>query len=528
MKKIVSLLLVLVMLLSMSACGAASTPETPNTPDTPAAEPAVEFDPADFSEKVDFSMSFAYMDSAVDYEDALTKWVEEKFNTDIEITFISNSDHTATVRTWVNGGTMPNQTVILSLNINEYKDWIDQGLVRALPDGWEENYPNLKRMIDKTAIGDFLKVDGKTYAIPHAVFCNFVDVDPIPWATTMYYRADWAEELGYDFVGKDTVTFSEFKDYLTACVEKDMAGNGNTIGLSSTVFYTNGLFMNNLGGIQYEGFGKNADNTAYQWSPEGNKAVIEAQIAEMREWYKNGLLDADYYNIENTEAQNRFASGLSAACFAGCHLHGMREFSSVYSQVNSNGDFFDNVETIMITTDDGTLYTPEQTNWYSYSLFNPDTTDAQMHRMLAIADWLCTVDGEYTAWMGIPEVDWKYEADGSVLSGTEYPSSMMWCFMSIVSDDFSFMSPAANQDHRARLIEIYDTLEGATYVPYSYEYNFHSSELKGQYSVDIRSKITELVVGDTDIATGWDAFLTEYEKMVDPLVEELNTTYCAN
>lgn len=154
MKKIVSLLLVLVMLLSMSACGAASTPKTPNTPDTPAAEPAVEFDPADFSEKVDFSMSFAYMDSAVDYEDALTKWVEEKFNTDIEITFISNSDHTATVRTWVNGGTMPNQTVILSLNINEYKDWIDQGLVRALPDGWEENYPNLKRMIDKTAIGD--------------------------------------------------------------------------------------------------------------------------------------------------------------------------------------------------------------------------------------------------------------------------------------------------------------------------------------------------------------------------------------
>lgn len=114
------------------------------------------------------------------------------------------------------------------------------------------------------------------------------------------------------------------------------------------------------------------------------------------------------------------------------------------------------------------------------------------------------------------------------VSGTEYPSSMMWCFMSIVSDDFGFMSPAANQDHRARLIEIYDTLEGATYVPYSYEYNFHSSELKGRYSVDIRSKITELVVGDTDIATGWDAFLTEYEKMVDPLVEELNTTYCAN
>ena len=46
--------------------------------------------------------------------------------------------------------------------------------------------------------------------------------------------------------------------------------------------------------------------------------------------------------------------------------------------------------------------------------------------------------------------------------------------------------------------------------------------------MDIRSKITELVASDTDIATGWDAFLTEYEKMVDPLVEELNSTYCAN
>lgn len=46
--------------------------------------------------------------------------------------------------------------------------------------------------------------------------------------------------------------------------------------------------------------------------------------------------------------------------------------------------------------------------------------------------------------------------------------------------------------------------------------------LYGAFDSDVKSKITELVVGGGDVDAQWDAFLAEMEPKWQPVAEELN------
>lgn len=94
-----------------------------------------------------------------------------------------------------------------------YMSYIEQNLVRALPDGWETDYPNLYHMVQKTGLAEYINVDGKTYGIPHATFCNFAEMEKIVNHVSIYYRADWLKELGMEPWGP-SVSISEFAEYL--------------------------------------------------------------------------------------------------------------------------------------------------------------------------------------------------------------------------------------------------------------------------------------------------------------------------
>jgi len=113
-----------------------------------------------------------------------------------------------------------------------------------------------------------------------------------------------------------------------------------------------------------------------------------------------------------------------------------------------------------------------------------------------------------------------------VLSGVHYPSSMGWCFLSIVSDDYGFANVAKPAEFRARAKELTE-LKSATAVfnPYPFEYAFHTSEAKSNYSVSLTDKVVELIMNDADILTEWNDFLTQFDSMVDPLLNELNEVY---
>lgn len=481
-----------------------------------------------YAEPIDYSISFLYMDEGTDYRnDALTDWICEQYNVDIEPVFISNSEHAETLRTWIYGGTLPDSAIWENLNMVEYMDYIEQGLIAPLPDGWEEDYPNLYDMYVKTGIYENLQIDGKHYAIPHAVYCNFVDMQtPLPVGDAVFYRKDWAEKLGFDFADRETITISELKEYLSACIENDMAENGNTIGLSATGYYVMRAFLNNVAGINYyNGFVREED--AYVWGAEEYADGIVENLDVIREWYNEKLIDSDFYLMESTsESTNKLTSGLAAASFLQTHVHGLLEVESAFEAANEGKEFKDCIDYVILTADDGTLYYNEQCNYYTYTIFNPDIDEATMARILSIMDFFCTKEGQTYGCCGIKGQDWDYDENGEISGGVEYPSTMMWYFMSVLSDDFSFGNPVYDIEYREGSKSILEYMyENGTAIPYPYEYSFYSSDAKAQYSVDLNGKMVELVIGSEDIGTAWSEFVTQYDKMVDPLLEELNETY---
>ena len=311
MKRVVSLILMVVML-----CGATFALA----------------EEAEFADHIDFSIQFLYMDTSTDYaNDGLSEWVKEHFNVGLDVWFIEQDTNQETMRQWIAGGTLPDVATWEGFSMTEYMDYIDQGLIAPLPDGWEEKYPNLYAMFEKTSLLDYLTVDGKVYAYPHAIYCNFVDVPaPIPSSGGYWYRKDWAEQLGFDF-SDGTMTFDELHDFCKAAIDADLAGNGQTQGItisSNTTIWD--LFMLHNGGFDFDSFHDDEENGTFVWNPDARKEDIAKQIEIMRQWYKDGVIDPDFYLTGSSEALSKFTSGLSAFTQYGIHVHGFLRVKAAF------------------------------------------------------------------------------------------------------------------------------------------------------------------------------------------------------
>jgi len=482
----------------------------------------------EYADPVKFSYSFLYMDSATDYHaEALYQYIAETYNVDIEYIYKATGEDASVTRAWLYGDNMPDVVTWHSQTQAELVELAEQELIAPLPDGWEERYPNLYRMVKLTGLYELEKVDGVNYCIPHAVFCNFLSPEPlVPDQGILQYRKDWATKLGFDFAERTVITVSELKAFLEKCIAEDMAGNGATIGLSGPLDGVYSYLSKAEGGIRTSGFARNEEAQEYVFNPIHNFDTIVKVIGQVRDWYKSGLIDPDAYSLTEIQGVTKMASGLAAGVFGAGHVDGFIERSKIFENANPNEKYLDCIGQILVCNDDGTLYENGSTNYYSWTIFNPNIDPEVMERVLAIADFFCTKEGEIYCNAGVKGVDWDYDENGEIVGGVLHPSSMGWYFLSIVSDDFGFANPAKPAEFLARALELTTyKMEHAVFNEYPEEYNHYTSELKSEFSFPTSEKIEELIMGDMDIAAGWQAHIDEYMHIIEPLLEELNEEF---
>lgn len=458
MKKVTVCLLVLAFVLV--GCGkqqVESVPEQQPEPKESASQPVQETteqqpepesveDP--YAEHIDFTICSAHSASTMDYtSDDMYKFFADKFNYDFEVYPVAKDAMNEKYRIWINGGTMPDSITWRDFNYQEYVTYAEQGMIAALPEGWEEKYPDLYWMVQKTGIYDKMKVNGVTYGIPHATFARFGNMDTVVNHLSVYYRKDWAKELGIEF--GDVTTLDELEAYIKGCVEKDMAGNGNTLGLCNAPSDMATFWML-FSDVEYDTFTKGQDG--YKWSFSDDSVLEALKLAN--DWYQKNLIDRDFYLLQSADAINNFTSGLSASMFYNCAISSYQTHRDTFEQ--STG--LDASECIGITTiadNSGTPRAIETNNWWSVTMFKPDISPEVLDRLLAMMDYTCSEEGQLAVLLGVPEVNWTKDAsgevkiltpaneDGSIPATVDlFNSYNIYRTEGILADDYSFINPA--------------------------------------------------------------------------------------
>ena len=504
-------------LIAMMLCGAMMLGTT-----AAAAEKGVEVN-YDTEEHVTITYGYSLgLDDATEYDDEFMQYVEEKFNCDIELWNVGGNEQGTLL---INSGTMP--TMLLMNDGFTLTDYVDQELVRALPDDWEEKFPNLAAMYNNAGTREGRMIDGVDYVIDHTVFGHFLQINPVPTHRHLYYRKDLAEKVGMaDAFADYVVTIDEFLAYLDACYEQGLT----EFKWMGTVNSHLRHFICNYTGISSMAW----EDTGTEWvhipSTEGYSGIIK----EARELYQNGYVDADIAVQDLGYYDGLFVNGRIAAYYDGGTGGGMQNKAYTYAE-NTGADPLD-IGNCQIAASDGHCYNSAVTNYCCNTLFAPEASDAEVERCLAIMDWISSEEGQISSQMGIPGVDWQYAEDGVTIQGINTPeyksvTSGIFMWMGYCGDDLAFapveggvVEPFYVEEHR-NIFAVFEDTENATLYINPQAYTDFQSESKDNYSFDRSSKIFEIAYGDGDIDELWNAYIEEQRPIWEPLQEDLNAFY---
>jgi len=195
--KVISAVLACVMVIAMAGCG------------NNGMDMGVE---SEFKKKLTISIT---SNSEKPEESAAFNYIQQKFNVEFDCYYISEVNWAEKIRIWMSTGSGPDvmEASVQNKNYNEYMSWVDQGLLREIPD--LSNYPNLKALKEGSVVDPYFQRNGKSYAwVSYNPDASVIDeagnVKPSMNTYGYLYRADLVKELG---LYKEVYTWDEMIEY---------------------------------------------------------------------------------------------------------------------------------------------------------------------------------------------------------------------------------------------------------------------------------------------------------------------------
>ena len=486
-----------------------------------------------FAEHISFTASSIETGGTQDFcADAAYDFLNAKFDFDFEVYPVTWDNWAQKSNMWIAGGEMPD-TIFWNFNYIEYLNYVDQGLLKALPDGWKESYPDLARMIEATGIEDKITIDGQIYCVPHATFMLFAPLSDTIWHKSLYVRKDWAEQVGMTVENGQLVSLEWLGEYITKVQAADLAGNGNTIGLTGDPADLSRLFMF----LQYIDSNDPfyMKDGQYIWGPTDPKAVDA--INTMKDWYEKKLIDPDFYISSKADARNKLYAGLAAVIAEDGSINNCVLRENEFQAANPGLKYTDCVTLVALCDENGEWGGYSNANYWGANLFSPDIDDAVFDRILQLLDYFCTKEGQELCNLGLEGVDFTKNEDGTynILRAANedgtypsirnvYPSLYYFYIFGVLADDFSFVDPTVNPEILNAVATLYINKGASTKrLPFDAYASLFASDSKAQYSLDINSEIVRLVVtAGADVEAEWANFIETNRAMWEPVVNDMN------
>ncbi len=547
-KRLILALLCFVLILSTTACsetnpqssssssGQTSDVSTENTGETSAeTEDLPEwFEGKDFSEKQVISIASIQVEDSFDYNqgDDFVKWWSENFNIEWDVTSLTMENWAERLRIWINSDDMPDMAV-WDYKHGEATNYVDQGLLKALPQDWKENYPNLAKAASQSPMSEKTEeIFGDTYFLFRPVFSNNRPADKLSSHTSVYLRKDWADAIGYEL--KDVMKVSEILDFAAKVKEADPGNVGDAfyplVGKTSSIAYFIGA------NSTYAGCGTSPyyqdENGVYQWGPASQETLEVLKM--LSQAYRDGLIHPEFYAIQDPDDFGAFyTTGESAICAGEGMAWKMTEFEQHLS-ADLNLNYEDVVKVVAVVGEDGNYHGEPLTNYWGTNIFSPHISDEKLERILNVMDYSCTDEGQLMIRCGIEGVDWEMDENGNIISHIEdgltardkYAIKPLYENLMTLSDDFQFLDPNYAEIHRTRTKELYELREEhSTEESFPSEPDwtkvFHDSQAMNLASMTYQDEYAALIVKDGDIEENWKAWVNEKMPMIQPVLDEL-------
>lgn len=521
LKRSLSLLLVVGMLLGLVGCGKDGAGSSSSS--------------GDYSETVSFSCttyySLLYADAGYDLaEDEFYKYICDKFN--VEIDAWANSAGDTNTQVWINGNSLPDMFIMEDMSHLEVVEYANMGALKPLPDGWKKTWPNLAKMVEASNAEEVFSADGKLYMIPHASFGNLAKQDTLTEHASLYYRKDWAAQVGMENLGESgVITISELKQYFDKVKQAGLCAN-SYLGTNMELFQE---MVEKFHGVNVPTFYNDGNGYEFKYAMDEYIDVI----AEMRQWRDSGYVNPNFTTEPLLSQFQKYWYGQLPACLYGGSVG---EFSNMFDQILLSEGYdtndmeqrealWDQYGIAAIALDDGTVMTREVDNWWLLSGFSPNCSDEAMTRILDMIDYFCTEEGEISAAIGIKGEHWDYAEDGTIemLSSASSifevsPSRFffVWGYGDDVMYNYGSKCPGV-YDYEVELVnKLYDVRAKGTVVPIDEKYDMLTTDSYRNFSINTTATLGELIYSQKDIKTEWNKFLNDFGTMTNALLEDLN------
>jgi putative aldouronate transport system substrate-binding protein len=472
--------------------------------------------------------------------DEYSKYILEMFDFEFQGTNVPWGDWNNMLATWIMAQDMTdvanfNYTVGTAADAAQF---VEQGLLKRLPDDWKARWPGLAEVYETTALGPMLEERfGGTYFLPRARFFYNLPGNPLANHWSLWMRSDWIAAVGMEV--RNHYTIPEVLEIGRRIMEQDPGNIGDALVPISMDTANAANFFLRANSTFWDTFYMDATGE-YVWG-----AASEDTLEGLQLWYEaysTGILDPEFYLLTYEEDMEKFQTlGTAGISYLGGQTADVERFRIDFtSRTGIDGDAF-LLATLLGA--DGNYHQRDLINFWGTICFRPDVPDVVFERWMDLMEFTASPEGYPGTQMGIPGVDWDRDTDGEIISlvppGTllagpvgeaKYPSLGHVLGSSILWDDLAFDNPnigeAYRNESRALYANRYEFSTPETFTLVDWNLWLHNTEnMRRAKGIDYTTEFANMVTTATSAANLtqiYRAWLQSQMGLIQPVLDELN------